>query len=62
MEERLGVRRMHRTRSLALSEAGELLLARLGPAITDIGGVRRLRDRRRARLRINAPPPALASG
>jgi DNA-binding transcriptional LysR family regulator len=39
MEERLGVRLMHRTtRSVALAEAGQLLLARVGPAITDIGG------------------------
>jgi DNA-binding transcriptional LysR family regulator len=37
MEERLGVRLMHRT---TCAEAGELLLARVGPAITDIGGAR----------------------
>jgi DNA-binding transcriptional LysR family regulator len=41
MEERLGVRLMHRTTcSVGLTEAGELLLARVGPAITDIGGAR----------------------
>ena len=64
MEERLGVRLMHRTtRSVALTEAGELLLARVGPAIADIGGaldqVRGLRDVPSGRLRINAPPPAI---
>jgi DNA-binding transcriptional LysR family regulator len=46
MEERLGVRLMHRTtRSVALAEAGQLLLARVGPAITDIGEARRIRCR-----------------
>jgi DNA-binding transcriptional LysR family regulator len=64
MEESLGVRLMHRTtRSVALTEAGELLLARVGPAIADIGGaldqVRGLRDVPSGRLRINAPPPAV---
>jgi DNA-binding transcriptional LysR family regulator len=64
MEERLGVRLMHRTtRSVALTEAGELLLARVGPAIADIGGaldqVRGLRGVLSGRLRINAPPPAV---
>src|SRR3954471_20885330 len=38
MEERLGVRLMNRTtRSVALTQAGELLLARVGPAISDVG-------------------------
>src|SRR6202166_699726 len=64
MEERLGVRLMNRTtRSVALTEAGELLLARVGPAIADIGGaldqVRGLRGVLSGRLRINAPPPAV---
>src|SRR5437868_8038240 len=37
MEERLGVRLMNRTtRSFALTEAGELLLARVGPAMHDV--------------------------
>src|SRR6266852_1730483 len=50
MEERLGVRLMNRTtRSVALTEAGELLLDR----------VRGLRDVPSGRLRINAPPPAI---
>jgi DNA-binding transcriptional LysR family regulator len=64
MEERLGVRLMNRTtRSVALTEAGELLLARVGPAIVDVNDaldrVRGLRDVPSGRLRINAPPPAV---
>jgi DNA-binding transcriptional LysR family regulator len=64
MEERLGVRLMNRTtRSVALTEAGELLLARVGPAMHDVGDaldqVRGLRDVPSGRLRINAPPPAI---
>jgi DNA-binding transcriptional LysR family regulator len=64
MEERLGVRLMNRTtRSVALTEAGELLLARVGPAMRDVGAaldqVRGLRDVPSGRLRINAPPPAI---
>jgi DNA-binding transcriptional LysR family regulator len=64
MEERLGVRLMNRTtRSVALTEAGELLLARVGPAISDVGDaldqVRGLRGLPSGRLRINAPPPAI---
>jgi DNA-binding transcriptional LysR family regulator len=64
MEERLGVRLMNRTtRSVALTEAGELLLARVGPAMRDVGAaldeLRGLRDVPSGRLRINAPPPAV---
>jgi DNA-binding transcriptional LysR family regulator len=64
MEERLGVRLMNRTtRSVALTEAGELLLARAAPALLDVGAaldqVRRLREVPAGRLRINAPPPAI---
>jgi DNA-binding transcriptional LysR family regulator len=64
MEERLGVRLMNRTtRSVALTEAGELLLARVGPALSDVGDaldqVRGLRGLPSGRLRINAPPPAI---
>ena len=64
MEERLGVRLMNRTtRSVALTEAGELLLARVGPAMSDVGDaldhVRGLRGEPSGRLRINAPPPAV---
>src|SRR6201996_5102050 len=55
LEERLGVRLMNRTtRSVALTEAGEMLLARVAPAMLDVSGaleeVRGLRD---------APPPAI---
>jgi len=64
MEERLGVRLMNRTtRSVALTEAGELLLARVGPAIQEVSGaieeMRGLRAMPSGRLRINAPPPAI---
>jgi DNA-binding transcriptional LysR family regulator len=64
MEERLGVRLMNRTtRSVALTEAGELLSARIGPAMQDVGDaldqVRGLRDVPSGRLRINAPPPVV---
>src|SRR5882757_1227368 len=64
LEERLGVRLMNRTtRSVALTEAGELLLARVGPAMADVGDalnqVRGLRAAPSGRLRINAPPPAV---
>jgi DNA-binding transcriptional LysR family regulator len=64
MEERLGVRLMNRTtRSVALTEAGESLLARVGPAMADVGNaldhVRGLRGVPSGRLRINAPPPAI---
>ncbi len=64
MEERLGVRLMNRTtRSVALTEAGELLLARIVPAMRDVGDaldrMRGLRAVPSGRLRINAPPPAI---
>src|SRR5262247_1795436 len=64
MEERLGVRLFNRTtRSVALTEAGELLLARAAPAMADVSGaleeVRGLRGVPSGRLRINAPPPAV---
>jgi DNA-binding transcriptional LysR family regulator len=64
MEERLGVRLMNRTtRSVALTEAGELLLTRIGPAMRDVSDaldqVRGLRGVPSGRLRINAPPPAV---
>ena len=64
LEEGLGVRLMNRTtRSVALTEAGEFLLARIGPAMSDVGdalvAVRGLRDVPSGRLRINAPPPAV---
>ena len=64
LEERLGVRLMNRTtRSVALTEAGELLLARVAPAMGEVSEalqqVRGLRDVPSGRLRINAPPPAI---
>jgi DNA-binding transcriptional LysR family regulator len=64
MEERLGVRLLNRTtRSVALTEAGELLLARVAPAMSDVtqalDAVRGLRGVPSGRLRINAPPPAI---
>jgi DNA-binding transcriptional LysR family regulator len=64
MEERLGVRLLHRTtRSVSPTQAGELLLSRAGPAIRDavdaLKEVRGLRDVPSGRLRINAPPPAV---
>src|SRR6478609_3384344 len=64
LEERLGVRLMNRTtRSVALTEAGELLLSRIAPALRDVGDalaeVRGLRGVASGRLRINAPPPAV---
>jgi len=64
MEERLGVRLMNRTtRSVGLTEAGEILLARVGPAMADVGAaldeIRGLRGVPSGRLRINAPPPAI---
>jgi DNA-binding transcriptional LysR family regulator len=64
LEERLGVRLMNRTtRSVGLTEAGELLLARVAPAMLDVGAaldqVRGLRGVPSGRLRINAPPPAI---
>jgi DNA-binding transcriptional LysR family regulator len=64
MEERLGVRLLNRTtRSVALTEAGELLLSRVAPAMHDVNGaldeVRGLRGVPSGRLLINAPPPAI---
>jgi DNA-binding transcriptional LysR family regulator len=64
LEERLGVRLLNRTtRSVALTEAGELLLARVAPALVDVRDaldrVRGLSDMPSGRLRINAPPPAV---
>jgi DNA-binding transcriptional LysR family regulator len=64
MEERLGVRLLNRTtRSVALTEAGEMLLSRVAPALSDVRDaldrVRGLGDVPSGRLRINAPPPAV---
>src|SRR3954466_13809274 len=59
MEQRLGVRLMNRTtRSVALTEAGELLLSRVGPAMFDVSAaldrVRGLSAVPSGGLRINA--------
>jgi DNA-binding transcriptional LysR family regulator len=64
LEERLGIRLMNRTtRSVALTEAGELLLSQIGPAMGNIGEaldqVRGLRETPSGRLRINAPIPTV---
>jgi DNA-binding transcriptional LysR family regulator len=64
LEERLGVRLLNRTtRSVALTEAGELLVGRVGPAMADVANaleqVRGLREVPSGRLRINAPAPAV---
>jgi DNA-binding transcriptional LysR family regulator len=63
LEARLGVRLLNRTtRSVAPTQAGELLLSRAGPALGEIAeaidAVRGLGDRPSGRLRINAPAPA----
>lgn len=60
LEERVGVRLLARTtRSVAPTEAGEQLLARLRPALSDIRGaldqVSQLRDRPAGRVRLLVP-------
>src|ERR1700760_4472541 len=64
LEERLGVRLLNRTtRSVAPTEAGDRLLARLTPALRDVrdavSEVQGQRNVPAGRLRINAPPPAV---
>ncbi|ONG50281.1 LysR family transcriptional regulator [Pseudoroseomonas deserti] len=64
LEERMGVRLLHRTtRSVAPTEAGARLLARLQPALDDIAAavelVNDFRERPTGTVRINAPLPAL---
>jgi DNA-binding transcriptional LysR family regulator len=66
LEERFGVRLLARTtRSVAPTEAGEQLLARLHPALGDIQGalelVAGLRDRPTGRVRLVVSPLALQS-
>src|SRR5579864_919550 len=63
LEERIGVRLLARTtRSVAPTEAGEQLIARLGPAFSDIRGaldrVSGLRDRPAGRVRLVVSPLA----
>jgi len=60
LEERLGVRLLARTtRSVAPTEAGDQLLAQVGPALGDVrtalDGIGRLRDRPAGRLRLIMP-------
>ena len=60
LEARLGVRLLHRTtRSVAPTEAGQRLLARLGPAMGEIGAALEeaagSRDRPAGTLRLNVP-------
>ena len=62
LEERLGVRLLNRTtRSVALTDAGELLLARLRPLLDDfdaaVKSVNKFRDNPAGRLRLTIPPP-----
>src|SRR5207247_2000586 len=63
LEERIGVRLLSRTtRSVAPTDAGEQLIARLGPALLDIegalGDVSGLRDRPAGRVRLVVSPLA----
>jgi len=60
LEERLGAKLLHRTtRSVALTEAGAILLDRLLPAMTEledaVGEAAASSDRPRGRLRLNLP-------
>lgn len=66
LEKRLGVRLFHRTtRSVSLSEAGEQFLARVRPALREIGAavedVNAFRDSPRGTLRINTSEAAARS-
>src|SRR5262245_57898768 len=63
LEAQLGVRLLHRTtRSVVPTEAGERLLERLGPALTEVEAaldvVNRFRDRPAGTLRLNVPVSA----
>jgi DNA-binding transcriptional LysR family regulator len=60
LEARVGIRLLNRTtRSVSLTEAGAMLLARLRPAFGDIGsaleGLNQFRDTPFGKIRINAP-------
>jgi DNA-binding transcriptional LysR family regulator len=64
LEEALGIRLLNRTtRSVSPTEAGQRLLERLAPALSDIrlaiAEVDELRDSPSGTLRINAPAPAI---
>ena len=61
LEERLGLRLVARTtRAVSLTEAGQRLLTRLGPALESIEAalldIGELRDRPAGRIRLTAPP------
>jgi DNA-binding transcriptional LysR family regulator len=63
VETQLGVRLLHRTtRSVVPTEAGERLLARLGPALTEVEAaldvINGFRDRPAGTLRLNVPVSA----
>ncbi|ONT15942.1 LysR family transcriptional regulator [Burkholderia cenocepacia] len=63
LEARLGVRLLHRTtRSVVPTEAGERLLARLGPALTEVAaaldGIDEFRGRPAGTLKLNVPVSA----
>src|SRR5579885_1565088 len=63
LEEKLGVRLLNRTtRSVAPTEAGERLLDRLRPILSDfdaaIDTVRAFRDKPSGLIRLTVPPPA----
>jgi DNA-binding transcriptional LysR family regulator len=62
LEEKLGVRLLHRTtRSVRASDAGERLLMRLRPVLHDFGAalesIEALRDTPAGLLRLSVPPP-----
>ncbi|MBN9982160.1 LysR family transcriptional regulator [Rhizobium laguerreae] len=64
LEEALGIRLLNRTtRSVSPTEAGQRLLLRLGPALTDIrlavDDLNQLKENPSGTLRINAPGPAI---
>jgi DNA-binding transcriptional LysR family regulator len=64
LEGRLGLRLLNRTtRSVAVTEAGETLLARLKPSLADLDAalidIKQRQGEPSGRLRINAPPPAV---
>src|SRR4051794_35517874 len=66
LEERVGVRLLSRTtRSVAPTEAGEQLLSRLGPALTEVrqamNQVSGLRDKAAGRVRLLVPRLAAGS-
>jgi DNA-binding transcriptional LysR family regulator len=65
LEERLGVRLLNRTtRSVAPTEAGERLLARLRPLLDDfdaaLDSINAFRDKPAGLLRLTVPPPAVS--